>query len=51
MIFSSEMPDGFGHHYGAEFASAFASVVPPPGWTAGDTDRLRQRLDGMSTGG
>ena len=51
MIFSSEMPDGFGHHYGAEFASAFAAAVPPPGWTAGDTDRLKQRLDGMSTGG
>ncbi len=41
MVFSSDMPDGRGHHDGPEPADAGAEVAPPPGWTADDTDRLR----------
>ncbi|RIJ78790.1 hypothetical protein D1871_01655 [Nakamurella silvestris] len=44
MVFSSDMPDGYGHHYGLELADAWAAVVPPTGWTAADTTRLRAEL-------
>ena len=44
MVFSSSMPDGYGHHYGADFANAWAAVLPPPGWTDSDTQRLRVLL-------
>jgi len=44
MVFSSGMPDGYGHHYGLELADAWAAVAPPPGWTADDTARLRAEL-------
>ncbi|MFJ3905376.1 alpha/beta hydrolase [Streptomyces sp. NPDC090025] len=30
-----------GHRYGAGAADGWAAVVPPPGWTPTDTDRLR----------
>ena len=44
MVVSSELPDGYGHHYGLELADAWAAVTPPPGWTAADTCRLRVLL-------
>ena len=46
MVFSSDMPDGRGHHYGVELVDAWAEVAPPPNWTTDDTARLR---DVMST--
>jgi uncharacterized membrane protein len=42
--FSLDAPAGHGHHYRELFADAWASLVPPPGWTTADTDRLREVL-------
>jgi uncharacterized membrane protein len=42
--FSLDAPAGHGHHYRELFADAWAAVIPPPGWTAADTDRLRDVL-------
>jgi uncharacterized membrane protein len=36
---------GHGHDYRDAFVDAWAAVVPPPGWTADDTARLRAALD------
>ncbi|WP_406063952.1 alpha/beta-hydrolase family protein [Streptomyces sp. NBC_01077] len=30
-----------GHRYGAGAVDGWAAVLPPPGWTAADTTRLR----------
>lgn len=35
-----EVPDGHGHRYVAAPARGWAEVLPPPGWTATDTERL-----------
>lgn len=51
MAVSTGMPDGYGHEYTLSYAIAFAAVIPPPGWTAADTARLRQVLVGVSAGG
>jgi uncharacterized membrane protein len=34
-------PMGYGHNYGAQLVDAWATVAPPPGWTAADTLRAR----------
>jgi uncharacterized membrane protein len=39
-----EVTPGHGHHYRELYADAWAAVAPPPGWTAADTTRLRERL-------
>jgi uncharacterized membrane protein len=46
LVFSTGVPDGHGHKYEADYANAWADVVQPPGWTAADTDRLRQLVGG-----
>ncbi|MEU8760568.1 alpha/beta-hydrolase family protein [Streptomyces sp. NPDC048659] len=33
-----------GHRYGTGAVDGWAAVVPPPGWTAADTDRLRAHI-------
>ncbi len=35
------VPDGHGHNYGTAVVDAFAAVLPPPGWTPADTERVR----------
>ncbi|MCW2631710.1 MAG: hypothetical protein JWR88_672, partial [Pseudonocardia sp.] len=35
-----EVPDGHGHRYVAAPARGWAEVLPPPGWTPVDTERL-----------
>jgi uncharacterized membrane protein len=35
------VPDGHGHNYGTAVVDAFAAVMPPPGWSAADTERVR----------
>ncbi|GAA1812979.1 alpha/beta-hydrolase family protein [Luedemannella flava] len=40
MAFSTGVPDGHGHNYGAEGVAAWAAVVPPSGWTAAQTEKL-----------
>lgn len=44
MAVSTAVPDGYGHEYAQGYATAFAAVIPPPGWTATDTARLRRVL-------
>lgn len=36
---------GFGHNYSIDFVSGWASVAPPPDWSAEDTVRLAAHLD------
>jgi uncharacterized membrane protein len=43
-------PPGFGHTYATEYAKGWASVVPPAGWTARDTERLERFVDGLAGG-
>lgn len=38
------VPPGHGHRYGTLYADAWAAVARPPGWTAGDTARLRAKI-------
>jgi len=47
MVFSSSMPDGYGHHYGLELVDAWATLTPPAGWTTDDTARLRAAVVGI----
>jgi uncharacterized membrane protein len=41
---ANSVPAGQGHEFGQEPARAWARILPPPGWTDGDTERLVQRL-------
>ena len=38
------VPDGHGHNYGTAVVDAFAAVLPPPGWTPADTERVRMAV-------
>jgi uncharacterized membrane protein len=42
MVFSTGVPAGHGHDYGANPVDAWAAIDPPPGWTAAKTEQLRQ---------
>jgi len=37
-------PAGHGHNYGETVLDGWAAVIPPDGWTAQDTDRVRVAL-------
>ncbi|MDA8341582.1 MAG: alpha/beta hydrolase [Actinomycetota bacterium] len=39
---------GHGHNYNNAIAGAFASLVPPPGWTASDSVRLSATVDRLN---
>ena len=41
-------PPGFGHDYSTEYVKGWASVVPPEGWTDGDTKRLERFIDALA---
>jgi len=41
-------PSGYGHNYDVDFASAWAAVVPPEGWTTADTERLQAHIPSES---
>lgn len=41
LVFSTGVPAGHGHRYGANVVDAWAAVAPPPRWTDADTQRLR----------
>ena len=51
MAVSTDVPDGHGHYYGADFANAWAAVLQPVGWTGADTARLRAILIASESGG
>ncbi len=40
MAFSTGVPAGHGHSYGAEPVAAWADIAPPDGWTAERTAEL-----------
>ena len=45
-------PPGHGHDYGDLQLDGWVAVAAPPGWTAGDTDRIRRGLEkAMAVGG
>ena len=41
-------PSGYGHNYDVDFASAWAAIVPPEGWTTADTQRLQAHIPSES---
>ncbi|MER5439453.1 alpha/beta-hydrolase family protein [Streptomyces sp. NPDC002790] len=44
MAGAADVPDGYGHRYGAMPTSAWAEITRPPGWTEADSERLARRL-------
>jgi uncharacterized membrane protein len=46
LVFAVGVPDGHGHKYEADYADGWAGVTQPPGWTVGDTARLRALIGG-----
>ena len=45
-VFANKVPTGHGHVYKSGAVDGWAALAPPPGWTVGDTVRLRALLDG-----
>ena len=39
-LVANDVPAGQGHQFGQEPARAWAEILPPPGWTTEDTERL-----------
>jgi uncharacterized membrane protein len=46
MAFSTGVPDGHGHSYGAATVAAWARIVPPDGWTPERTTELTAIIGG-----
>lgn len=46
MVFSADVPAGFGHTYGPEAAQLWAQILDPPGWDAAATERVEKALRG-----
>jgi uncharacterized membrane protein len=44
-VFANKVPLGHGHVYKSSTVDGWAALAPPPGWTVGDTLRLRALLD------
>jgi uncharacterized membrane protein len=45
LVFANKAPIGHGHVYKSATVDGWAALAPPPGWTVGDTLRLRALLD------
>ncbi len=45
LLFANKAPVGHGHVYKSSAVDGWAALAPPPGWTLGDTLRLRALLD------
>jgi uncharacterized membrane protein len=45
LAFSTGVPDGHGHSYGANVADGWVAIAAPPGWTDADTERLKETLN------
>lgn len=50
MVFSTDVPDGHGHSYGAAAADLWSDILVPEGWTDDETARVREALVGSATG-
>jgi uncharacterized membrane protein len=45
MAFSTAVPDGHGHSYGANPVDAWAAIIDPPDWTPEKNQQLREIVD------
>lgn len=43
-LVANDVPNGQGHQFGTAPAVAWATILPPPGWTSSDTTRLVARI-------
>lgn len=43
-VVANDVPAGQGHQFGQEPVRAWAKILPPPGWSDADTDRLAQTV-------
>ncbi|MCW3470428.1 alpha/beta hydrolase [Rhodococcus pyridinivorans] len=48
MIFSADVPDGFGHSFGPEAADLWVDILAPEVWGEGTTVRVRNALAGIA---
>ncbi len=46
MVFSADVPSGFGHAYGPEAIDLWTRILTPQGWDDATTDRVRTALGG-----
>jgi uncharacterized membrane protein len=46
MAFSTGVPGGHGHNYGAQAVPAWVDILPPPGWTPDRTEALTKIVAG-----
>ncbi|WP_072805215.1 alpha/beta hydrolase [Rhodococcoides yunnanense] len=46
MVFSTDVPQGYGHNYGEDAVDLWAQILQPDGWTSSDTERLREIVAG-----
>lgn len=46
MVFSTDVPPGFGHTYGPEAVELWAEILDPEGWTAADSQRVQEVMTG-----
>jgi len=44
MVFSAEVPSGFGHAFGPEAVHLWADILQPPGWNEATADRVQAAL-------
>lgn len=48
MVFSTDVPDGYGHSYGVDAVDLWADILPPADWGSDDTRHLHDLLSGES---
>lgn len=46
MVFSTDVPQGYGHNYGEDAVDLWAAILQPDGWSDSDTERLRELVAG-----
>lgn len=51
MTNAAGVPGGHGHNYGDLIVDGWAAVLPPPGWTADDTTRVRSSVAAAAAAG
>jgi uncharacterized membrane protein len=51
MTNAAGVPGGHGHNYGNSVLDGWAAVIPPDGWTADDTERVRVALQESEAAG
>lgn len=44
LVDSLGVPTGYGHNFGSNVVDGWVAILPPDGWTAADTARLKERV-------